>query len=258
MQALILTIQFMTRYPLPGKVPFTAENFVAGMKWMPVAGFLTGLPAALALACCPSFVNSQLSAFAAVVALIWVTGALHLDGLADTADGLFSNRQSEEMLAIMRDSTLGTSGVTAIVLAILLKFLFFSSLLPSVAITAALIAPTVGRMALTWHAASAPYARTSPGLGEFVNRVGFRQAWAATLMTLPFLLPSCLILHVGWFQSLLLFFVIPVSAALFAVSFASHLTQKLGGITGDTLGATVELTELLTLFFFSLFGNHLL
>ncbi len=258
MQALILTIQFMTRYPLPGKVPFTAENFVAGMKWMPVAGFLAGLPSALALVCCPFFLNSQLSAFVAVIALIWVTGALHLDGLGDTADGLFSNRSPEEMLAIMRDSTLGTSGVTAIVLAILLKFLLFASMPPSVAITAALVAPTVGRMALTWHAASAPYARTGPGLGEFVNRVGFQQAWAATLVTLPALLPACLILYVSWPQALLLFFVIPASAALFAIQFALHLTQKLGGITGDTIGATVELTELLTLFFFSLFGNPLL
>ena len=104
MAALILMIQFMTRYPLPGEVPFTAENFVCGMKWMPLVGLLIGLPAAAVFGLAARFFDANLAAFFAVLALILITGGLHLDGLGDTADGLFSNRSPEKMIEIGRAS----------------------------------------------------------------------------------------------------------------------------------------------------------
>ena len=129
MSSLILMIQFMTRYPVPGAIPFSAQHFVQGMKWMPLVGLLVGLPAALMMLVAVPFFGTSLSAFAAVLILILVTGGLHLDGIGDTADGLFSCRPREEMLVIMRDSTLGANGVTAIVLTILLKYLLLFPIL---------------------------------------------------------------------------------------------------------------------------------
>ena len=109
--------------------------------------------------------------------------------------------------------------------------------------------PVAGRMALTWHAAAAGYARNSPGLGAFVDQVGSREALRATLLALVLLLPICLSTP----NPLpLLVCTMAVCMAL-AVSFARFLTRKLGGITGDTIGATIELAEIATFFIFYLF-----
>ena len=258
MSSLILMIQFMTRYPVPGAIPFSAQHFVQGMKWMPLVGLLVGLPAALMMLVAVPFFGTSLSAFAAVLILILVTGGLHLDGIGDTADGLFSCRPREEMLVIMRDSTLGANGVTAIVLTILLKYLLLAALPVTTAAIALLAAPLAGRMALIWHAASAPYARAEPGLGEFVNQVGFSQARSASLIALALLIPLLLFLQMSWPLYLLLLGAIFVGAILIAVLFARTLVQKVGGITGDTIGATIELCELCTLLIFYLFWKHLL
>ncbi len=257
MSSLILMIQFMTRYPVPGAIPFSAAYFVQGMKWMPLVGLLAGLPAALAMLAAGPFLGSGLSAFVALFLLILVTGALHLDGIGDTADGLFSCRPREEMLAIMRDSTLGVNGVTAIVLTLLLKYELLAALPATTAAIALLAAPLAARMALTWHAATAPYARAEPGLGEFVNRVGFAQACSASLIALALLLPILLFIPMSWPLCLLLLVAIFTAVILIAVLFARSLTRKLGGITGDTIGATIELCELCTLLIFYLFWKHL-
>ncbi len=258
MASLILMIQFMTRYPLPGAIPFTARHFVEGMKWMPLVGLFIGLPAALAVLLFSSLLGAELSALAAVVLLIVVTGGLHLDGIGDTADGLFSCRPREEMLAIMRDSTLGANGVIAIVLTILIKYVLLAGLPASVAAVALLAAPLSSRMALTWHAATAQYARAEPGLGEFVNQVGIGQAMAASMVALLLLVPTLLFLQLSWAVYLLLLFTICAAVILIAVCFARSLTKKVGGITGDTIGATIELCEVSTLLIFSLFWKHLL
>lgn len=73
MASLILMIQFMTRYPVPGAIPFSAEYFVQGMKWMPVVGLLVGLPAALVMLLAPPFLGAGLIAFSAVFLLILFT-----------------------------------------------------------------------------------------------------------------------------------------------------------------------------------------
>lgn len=258
MSSLVLMIQFMTRYPVPGTIPFSAEHFVQGMKWMPVVGLLVGLPAALLMLAGTPLLGSAISAFTAVLLLVMVTGGLHLDGIGDTADGLFSCRPREEMLVIMRDSTLGASGVIAIVLTILLKYLLLAALPAATAAIALLTAPLAGRMALTWHAAAAPYARAESGLGEFVNRVGFAQARSASLIALLLLLPILLFLQLSWPLYLLLLGLILIGVILIALLFARSLTKKVGGITGDTIGATIELCELYTLLIFYLFWKHLL
>lgn len=249
MAALILMIQFMTRYPLPGEVPFTAENFVCGMKWMPLVGLLIGLPAAALFGLAARFFDANLAAFFAVLALILITGGLHLDGLGDTADGLFSNRSPEKMLHIMRDPATGANGVVAIVLALLFPWLILSALPTRWAVPALLAAPVAGRMALTWHAAAAGYARNSPGLGAFVDQVGSREALRATLLALVLLLPICLSTP----NALLLLVCTMAVCMALAVGFARFLTRKLGGITGDTIGATIELSEIATFFIFYLF-----
>jgi adenosylcobinamide-GDP ribazoletransferase len=258
MKALLLMIQFMTRYPISARVEFTAERFVQGMTWMPLVGLLIGLPAAAGFALADCWLGRELAALIAVILLIVVTGGLHLDGIADTADGLFSYRSRERMLEIMRESTLGTNGVTAIVLAILVRYVVVQAIPAEGASLAVLVAPILGRMALTWHAAVAPYARQERGIGDFVDQTGLPQAASATLFSL-FLVTALLAL---WGLRPVL--VLPLALLLhlppigLVVLFAAALKRRLGGITGDTIGASIELAELLSLFLFLLLWKFLL
>ncbi|MGI6656488.1 MAG: adenosylcobinamide-GDP ribazoletransferase [Desulfobulbus sp.] len=252
MRPLILMIQFMTRYPIPMQIEFTAEHFVRGMKWMPVVGLLCALPAALGFAVADHWLGRDCAAVTTLILWITVTGALHLDGIADTADGLFSYRSRERMLEIMRDSALGVNGVTTLALAILVKFVLLRNLPDSCAVAAVLTAPVLGRMALTWHAAGASYARNSHGLGDFVNRCGLPQALGATLISCLLVVPILAVFGVGgaWLPlCALLLHLVPIALALL---FARYLKARLGGITGDTIGASIELSEMVTLLLFVL------
>ena len=258
MQALILMIQFMTRYPIPVTVDFTAERFVQGMKWMPLVGLLAGLPAAAGFLLADWLLGREMAAIAAVILLIVVTGGLHLDGIADTADGLFCYRSRERMLEIMRDSTLGANGVIAIVLAILVKYILLHAIPGDGGVPALLIAPLLGRMALTWHSAVARYAREERGIGDFVNQTGLAQASAATLLSL--VLVTAILLLGGMQPSLvpLVVGILHLPSIGLAVLFAAYLSWRLGGITGDTIGATIELAELLSFFVFFLVWKFVL
>ncbi len=248
MRALILMIQFMTRYPIPVQVEFTAERFVDGMRWMPLVGLLVALPAAGAFLLAEGWLGRELAAMVAVVVLILVTGGLHLDGIADTVDGLFSYRSRERMLAIMRDSTLGTNGVIAVVLAILVRYLLLTSIPGRGALLTVLTAPVLGRMALTWHAASAPYAREERGIGDFVNQTGMSQAAAATLASLAIVGLTLALAGLSPGPAALVTVALHVPAIGLAVLFAAYCTRRLGGITGDTIGASIELAETLSCF----------
>jgi adenosylcobinamide-GDP ribazoletransferase len=248
MQSLILMLQFMTRYPIPIQIEFTAAHFVRGMKWMPLVGLLAALPGALAFALADIWLGREIASLFAVIMLITVTGGLHLDGIADTADGLFSYRTRERMLEIMRDSTLGANGVIALVLTILLKLTLLAQIPDQGALFAVLATPVLGRTALTWHSASSCYAREVRGIGDYVNQTGLTQALAATAVSLSlivlllalFNVPSTLIPAVA------MLLILP-SIAL-ATLFAVYLKKRLGGITGDTIGASIELSEILSFF----------
>lgn len=248
MKALVLMIQFMTRYPIPVEIEFTAEHFVRGMKWMPLVGLLAALPGALAFALADVWLDREVAALFAVIMLITVTGGLHLDGIADTADGLFSYRTRERMLEIMRDSTLGANGVIALVLTILLKFILLAHIPGSGALLAVLVTPVLGRTALTWHSACSCYAREVRGIGDYVNQTGLPQALAATAVALG-LLALLLVLFGGraaLVPAVVAMLLLPPVAL--AVLFALYLKRRLGGITGDTIGASIELAEILGFF----------
>lgn len=258
MRSLILMIQFMTRYPIPVAVDFTAVHFVQGMKWMPLIGLLVALPAAGCYAGFEMLLDRDVAVLAAVVMLIWITGGLHLDGIADTADGLFSYNTRERTLEIMRDSNLGAHGVGTMVLTILSKFVLLRTVPVEGGMLAVLTVPVLGHMALTWHAAVARYARDENGIGGFVNQTGLVHAAAATLLSV--IIVACLLFL--WNFSLVTVLVVTsilhLSTAGMAVLFAAYLTRRLGGITGDTIGATIELAELVGLFVFLFLWKYLL
>jgi adenosylcobinamide-GDP ribazoletransferase len=233
MTSLLAAIRFLTIVPIPGSWG-TAEDDIAGsVPWFPVIGLLLGAAAA-GLAWGLSGVTPPLVLAAVmVIVLLSFSGCLHLDGLADTADGLLSSRSRERILEIMKDSRTGAMGVIAIVCVLLAKFAALASLPAARLWPAVLLAPLAGRCALVIHMALLPCARPS-GLGAIFYRRRPRWAafWAAGLLA-----------AVAW--GLLGPRGLMVWAACMAVVLvlSAHVYRKIGGATGDTLGAVCEIIE---------------
>ena len=165
------------------------------------------------------------------------TRAFHLDGLADTADGFLSSRPRERILEIMHDSRIGTMGVLAIAAWCLVKFSAFA-VLPGKLIPAALLLMSLnGRCVMVYHLMLCRYARTE-GLGRLVFE---RKPVFGVILSL--------VCSFGLTYAVLppIYLVIPASLVIFGAAWSLYTRLKIGGGTGDTLGAAEELAEVLTL-----------
>lgn len=232
MIALLIALQFLTRLPvsLPG-MP-TPEQMGRSLLWYPAVGLLLGL-----LLWGAHLLLGQTSALlqAAIILALWValSGGLHLDGLADTADawvGGFGDR--ERTLTIMKDPRSGPIAVVVLVLLLLLKFAALFTLLQAGQGIYLMLLPWLGRSLLPLLLATTPYVRAG-GLGQaLADHLPRRQ------------LPWVLGVHVagmllfGW-QGLLAL----MAGLLLFAWLRRALLQRLGGTTGDTAGALVELAE---------------
>lgn len=164
-------------------------------------------------------------------------GGFHLDGLADTIDGLAGGKDREHALKIMKDSNIGAIGVVALVLLLLLKYTAINSLPDGTRWEGLLIMPVVGRWTQVWMTYGSKYARES-GLGRpFVDYVGKRELLIASMITIV----------VSWLTLSWSGLVVIGGAALLGILMKSFFNKKVGGITGDILGAGSELCELLIL-----------
>jgi adenosylcobinamide-GDP ribazoletransferase len=169
-----------------------------------------------------------------VVAWIIVTGGLHLDGVADTADGLLGGKNHQERLFIMHDSRTGSFGVMAILAVVILKLVFILELPETCRIWVILLAPVGARWFQVFALATFPAARKE-GLGLFFkNYLSRREAYIA----FGFALVCSLLFLQG------LGFVLLVGTTLILIIPSSLLSRKLGGLTGDLYGALTELYEL--------------
>jgi adenosylcobinamide-phosphate synthase/adenosylcobinamide-GDP ribazoletransferase len=249
LHGLIAAFQFLTRIPLPVQIDYTPDVFRRSTVFFPLAGMAVSLIVAAAAA----ILSQMLPPFAAAAALliVWVaaTGALHLDGLMDTADGILSHRPREQMLEIMKDSRVGAFGVIVCVLYLLLK----CAMLQAFMILGETVMPAFVPVWSRWFMVAAiaywPYARPNSGLGGLFRGVGRMQFAKATATALA---ASVLLAILAAFFSdsrSLLFYVgaalfLAAPAALLGWWAARRMNRKLGGLTGDTYGALNELIEL--------------
>ena len=267
MKGFLLLLSFMTRIPMP-KIDYDEEKLGKSMKLFPLVGVVIGF-ILLFFSILFSYVlkNLSFSAFLPIIILVVIltdlisTGALHLDGLADTFDGIFSYRSKHKMLEIMKDSRLGSNGALALILYFLIKFVLLYSLLmedQGETVFAVLTYPVVARLCSVISCASAPYARGS-GMGKtFVDNTKTSGVVIATLITVVYsgaVLFYMMGSQFNYFLPLDLFMksfgvnlLIIAILGLFAFSFSKLIERKIGGITGDTLGALLEISSLVYLF----------
>ncbi|CFR23967.1 adenosylcobinamide-GDP ribazoletransferase [Yersinia frederiksenii] len=238
----LATLQFMTRIPVPERWTqgLAMDQYERGIVGFPLIGLIVGLIGGVVFTLLAPWCGIPLAALGYVLALALVTGAFHLDGLADTCDGVFSARKREQMLEIMRDSRLGTNGGLALIFIVVAKVLVVSELalrdMPMlVTLTAASVA---GRTVIVLLMYRQRYAREGNGLGNiYIGKVTGKQ----TAVTLAGGAILTLLLGKG---AAVLALVITMAVVWLL---ATYLRRRLGGQTGDTLGAAAEVGELVFL-----------
>jgi adenosylcobinamide-GDP ribazoletransferase len=236
-RALLAALSFLTRIPLGRAVGLGGEDVALAGPAFPLVGAAVGAAVGGSAAALATSLSPLLSAGAALALGVILTGALHLDGLADTADALGA-RSRTRALEIMRDHAVGAYGTVAIVLDLLCKAAALSALVPhDEVIRFAVAAGALSRLMPVVLACALPYARAAGGAGAALTAGGRPRALAAAAVAVG------IAAAVAGLDGLIL----AGAAALLAPAMALALRRWLGGVTGDVLGASSELAELLLL-----------
>jgi adenosylcobinamide-GDP ribazoletransferase len=225
----LIAAQFLTRLPLPAMTAPAPEEAGRSVLFYPAVGLLLGGLLALAAAIPP---HASALMTAALLLGVWTaaTGGLHLDGLADSADAWACGGDSERRLAVMKDPNCGPAAVSALVVVLLMKFAALATLATNAGWGAVIVAPMLGRTAPLALFLTTPYVRPG-GLGAaMAAHLPERAAWVVIALTAAaaFLADKAAM----W-----------LTAAGTLVLLRHLMMRYLGGATGDTIGASVELTE---------------
>ena len=224
-------LQFLTRLPTPTIAVFDPAELSRSALWFPVVGAIVGAIVAVAL-WIGALASPWIGALLALAAWVWVTGGLHLDGLGDVADALAgAHRSPERFLQILRDPHIGAFGVMAIVLQLMAKLVLLAQIAGPAALVPVVLTAAWARLGpLVWSLAVPPLAA---GSGErFARELGPRAVAVEA---------AVLVLLSAWLAPVLL------GALIVIPAIAAYWRYRLGGITGDCLGAGVEVTEAMLL-----------
>lgn len=232
MRKILIAISFFTRIPIKLK-DVTSEEFYDSMILIPIVGLFIGC-ILYGVSVLFSFIHFiELQALLMVIAYIWLTGGLHLDGFADTTDALFSARDQEKMMEIMKDSRLGAFGAIGLILLILTNWLSFTIILPEYSI-ALLLIPVFGRVAAIMSTCFSTYAPGGGGLGRRFVEMTKLHHFIIYLVSL-FLFATFVLGIPG--------LVTAVVSLIPGIILMKNLQYKIGGMTGDTIGMTIEMNQ---------------
>lgn len=235
---------FMTRLPVPPGIRWSEQELASSTAYFPATGLIIGLLAASAWVLGYFGWSAAIAALFAVTVSVLATGAFHEDGLADSADGIGGAFEIEKKLAIMRDSRIGTYGSMALILATLGKVLAISQIPAAVVAPSLIGAHVIARWTSVALIYNNEYVRESGTGKPFAAAVTMRHVVAASSFTL-----IATLLCFGYRSIYIIF---PVLGAVWFAQWYSR--RKLGGITGDVLGACNSLIELLI---YLLMASHL-
>jgi adenosylcobinamide-GDP ribazoletransferase len=235
---IVAAFQFLTRIPMPS-IAFEADSLSRATKFFPLVGLVVGSGAVLLQKLLMFHVSRPLVALIVLLYLVLITGCLHEDGLADTADGFGGGRTRDQILAILKDSRIGSYGATALVLSLMARYLLLASL-PLEHFAGYVISSHV---LCRWS--SLPLSYFLPPAREQDSQ-GARIAKLTSLASLIFgSIFSVAVVAFALRRSA----VAPVSVVILIVALSGWLYgKKLGGVTGDCFGATNQLTEIAVYF----------
>lgn len=237
MKGFVLALQFLTVFPVKRGLAFAPGDLGRAMAWFPLAGAAQGLILVGAWFAFSALLPEGVVAALLLLVLALTNGGLHLDGFADTVDGLAGGGNSEERLRIMRDSSTGAVGAAFVVLLLLVKFMALRELPAEAKPEAIFLLPVLGRWAMVPLAYWAPYARPEGGLGAaFAGNSALvlaKATMAAAIMLAVLLGPQAVAF-------------LAVFGVMIYMS-SRYFKWKLGGVTGDVFGFHSEVAEALFL-----------
>lgn len=254
LDSFFIGLQFLTQISIVKQTVWTEESFGKSVKYFPAVGAVLGLfyvTIAEILNLLTGGAFPMLTAAVILMSMAILTGGIHCDGFIDTMDGLFSGRDRERMLEIMKDSRVGAFGVVSFVMLSILAFAILSELsrISTFMLIAAIYsAPIIGRLMMVVTIGSFLYARPE-GMGkafaEYTTRSTIILAMVETLiLLLPLILLSAMVTK-PLFISLMM-------VLIFTLYFGKFATKKVGGVTGDIYGAVEIISEVLVMLSFLL------
>jgi adenosylcobinamide-GDP ribazoletransferase len=229
-----LALGYFSRIPMPKGVVYSTENLNHASRYFTLVGWLLGLCVGGIYFLSHQFFSVNISIWLCILFSLLLTGAFHEDGLADTADGLGGGFTREKKLDIMKDSRIGTYGACALIMALIGKFILLQEtthIILCVAISYALSRTVASSLLFTMTSASSPENEKVKPLAKTQSRVDMLVLLATALPVIFFLNLKVLVLLTALLISL---------RYLYQVYFNNHL----GGVTGDCLGASQQITEL--------------
>lgn len=229
MKGFLLMLSFFTRIPLGKYVVYDDEKYRKGLVTFPFVGLVIGFFLAI-ITFIPTLPNTH-KAILIVLTYLWVSGGIHLDGLADSADGLLSGRSKERILDIMKDSRIGSFGVIGLIL----YFLVFFVSAQSIGFKWLWLMPFVGKSYGLIIAGFNRYAREEQGMGFiFMHHLHAKHSISVTLINL---VVCFLVLQwsglIAWTASFVLLSLV-----------SRDVKKKIGGHTGDTIGLIIEIGQM--------------
>ncbi len=248
MKRFIGLLQFMTRIPIKANVGFD-EEFHKSIVYFPLVGFVIGLISffigSLAIRIFDPFITSILIVAGEVI----LTGGLHIDGLGDTFDAIYSNRDKERMLEIMKDSRLGTNSLLAILFLVLIKIGLLNSAINSNLMCLIIFMPMISRLGVIVML----YKTVTPrkvGMGNiFIGKATLCMFITAIVYTIVIIVAISKFIFLSTNLNIIKLLISIVVVMIFDYLFKKHIYKKIDGVTGDILGCTIELGELIFLLF---------
>lgn len=238
MKSFFLALQFLTIISISSNIKFDEKDFSRSSRFFPVIGLIVGC---FLCAVWMSFSGAAVFARSAliIIAGVIITGGLHMDGLADTCDGLYGFRSREKTLRIMRDSRIGVMGATAITCTLIAKFAFIASIPEAQMYKILLAMGILSRWAMTFAFCGVLYPRQEGKAKLFLEGVKVKEVVITGV--------SVLALYIWLWQlkGVMIFLLTLLCVGIFK----QYARKKIGGMTGDTIGAVNEIAELAMLFF---------
>ena len=235
----LAALRFLTIIPLPGRCEASPEELGRSIVYFPLVGviigvILVGLNWLLGL-----LLPSALTNVLLVVSLVAVSGALHLDGLVDTCDGLAGGKTVEERWQVMDDSRAGGFGIIGVCCLLLVKYVALNNVPARWLMLTLVLMPLLSRWTMVYALFAYPYAKPS-GLGKVFKQGASRLRFVvATVITL---VAAVVLARLAGFI-MLAGFIIMLAIWVIALAVATYLKGKFGGLTGDTYGAINEVAE---------------
>jgi adenosylcobinamide-GDP ribazoletransferase len=243
---ILVATQFLTRLPisrsLDAWIDWTPERLRASARYFPLVGIGVGLIGAVALWAATPLWGSSLAAILSLACTTLITGAFHEDGFVDYADS-FGGTSRDRALAIMKDSRIGTFGALAVVFLVAIKAFALASMSIEAGVAALILAHCAGRSVACMLMRSLPYLRDKSGKAKPLAEKVKVSELAVALGTLVATLAAA----VGFALPLVRAAVVIAALLVFTWWFHTHLQRRLGGFTGDALGAAEQTAEMIVL-----------